>query len=102
MHPKLISSAHFKAFENLMLQSVESYSTKLKLDRDMSHFSAYCWGAVHDRESQFHDKHYHRNAGLSTIFYLRAPKGSGKTVFEDPRIGLAVYGYEHVLEPKQG
>ena len=68
-----------------------------ELDPDRMHV----WASVH-RGGSTHPRHIHANAAVSGVFYVRAPRGSGRICFFDPRGSVPPFEREVRHEPLAG
>jgi uncharacterized protein (TIGR02466 family) len=106
--PFLMSPDTAAAFDRLRSQIVASAVRVLQTyqmspapeDLDGSQ-SVFIWATVHTQGSA-HRTHFHENSGLSGVYYVQVPCGSGGIAFYDPRGGRPPFTSTHKHDPKEG
>lgn len=83
----------FKELETTILKNVKDVFDYLTLKRDEEYIT--CMWANVNKIGQQHPYHIHANSILSGVIYLKAPLGSGKTYFSDPRPSAKVLSFNY-------
>eukprot|EP01036_Dinobryon_divergens_P026653 gene26654-35328_t len=90
--------------------AIRSYMAECFVDESHEYFSLtptdvamkmFLWTSVHFNGS-YHSSHHHVKSGISGVFFVSVPPGSGDLEFFDPRGSLPPFGKSLRLTPRPG